>query len=128
MLNPKEDHFGKPSEIINKLIIHDATINPWPIENKKYDLFLALQVWEHLDNKQTRSFKEVIRISKSAILTFPYLWEGGDHKPSHNAHRNIDKDLINDWTLNVKPEIIIEIPRTGDGFSKGPRLIYFFKF
>ena len=64
-----------------------------------------------------------------AILSFPYLWEGGEEaKPSHRAHRNIDTELIGDWTLHIKPEKIIEINRTGDEFSKGKKLIYFWEF
>lgn len=128
MISPEQDQFGKPFKTSGKTIIHDATIKPWPIKEKEYDLFIALQVWEHLDNKQSRAFREVMRISNKAILSFPYRWEGGEEKPSHRAHRFIDQELIGDWTLNVKPEKIIEIPRTGDEFSKGPRIIYFWKF
>lgn len=39
-----------------------------------------------------------------AILSFPYHWEGGEEKPNHRAHRDIDRQLIEDWTLNIKPE------------------------
>jgi len=128
LLNPQDDHFGKPNEYHGKVIIHDITIKPWPIKDKEYDLLIALQVWEHLDNKQSRAFREAARTSKMAILSFPYLWEGGKEKSTHRAHRNIDKELIGDWTLNIKPEKIIEIPKTGHEFSKGSRLIYFWKF
>jgi len=128
MLSPDDDHFGKPNNVNGKVIIHDATIKPWPILEKKYDLLIALQVWEHLDNKQTRAFREVKRTSKNAILSFPYAWTGGEQKPSHRAHRDIDKELIGDWTLNIPAREIIEIPRTGPGFSKGKRLIYFWEF
>jgi hypothetical protein len=128
MLSPEEDQFGRPAKIRGQVIVHDATSKPWPINDQKYDLFIALQVWEHLDNKQSRAFREVMRISKMAILSFPYLWEGGEAKPSHRAHRGIDKELITDWTLHLSPENVIEIPRTGSEFSKGPRLIYFWKF
>ena len=128
IMNPEEDSFGRPQEIYGKVLSFDATIKPWPIMDKRYDLFIALQVWEHLDNKQSRAFREVMRISKMAILSFPYHWDGGEEKPSHRAHRDIDRELIEDWTLNVKPEKIIEISRTGSEFSKGPRIIYFWKF
>ena len=127
LLNPLEDQFGRPNT--DKLIVYDATRKSWPFKNKEFDLIIALQVWEHLAGKQTRAFKEVMRISKMAIFSFPYLWEGGiEAKPSHQAHRDIDKELINDWTLNVKPKKIIEIDRTGEEFSKGKRLIYFWEF
>lgn len=128
IMNPEEDSFGRPQETKGKVLSFDATMKPWPILDKQYDLFIALQVWEHLDNKQSRAFREVMRISKMAILSFPYHWDGGEEKPSHRAHRFIDRELIEDWTLNEKPEKIIEIPRTGSEFSKGPRIIYFWKF
>jgi hypothetical protein len=69
-----------------------------------------------------------MRISKMAILSFPYHWEGGEEKPSHRAHRFIDRGIIEDWTLNIKPEKVIEISRTGPEFDKGPRIICFWKF
>ncbi len=128
IINPLEDQFGKPDKTRGKVFTFDATTKPWPINEKKYDLLIALQVWEHLDNKQSRAFREVMRISKTAVLSFPYNWEGGEEKPSHRAHRSIDKELIEDWTLGIKPEKIIEIPRTGPEFDKGPRLIYFWRF
>lgn len=128
ILNPLEDQFGKPNEVFGTIYTFDATQKPWPIKDKSYDLFIALQVWEHLDNKQTRAFREVMRIAKAAVLSFPYRWDGGEEKPSHRAHRDIDSELINDWTLGVKPTIAVEIPRTGPEFSKGPRMIYFWDF
>jgi hypothetical protein len=128
IMNPEEDHFGRPNEINGEVLTFDATTKNWPISDKQYDLFIALQVWEHLDNKQGRAFREVMRISKMAILSFPYHWEGGEENPMHRAHRLIDRETIEDWTLNIKPEKVIEILRTGPEFAQGPRIIYFWKF
>ncbi len=129
ILNPLDDPFGKPDDMQSHIHVFDATIKHWPIEDKAYDVFIALQVWEHLDSKQTRAFREVMRISKKAILSFPYHWEGGIiDRPSHRAHRDIDMELIQDWTLGVEPKLKIEIERTGTEFSKGPRMICFWDF
>lgn len=128
MVNPQEDQFGQPTKYYKNKIIHDATVKPWPIKDKFYDLFIGLQVMEHLDNKQSLAFREIQRISKMVILSFPYLWTGGEEKISHRLHRNIDKQLISDWTLNFRPEKIIEVKRTGEEFNKGPRIIYVWKF
>jgi hypothetical protein len=128
ILSPQEDAFGTPDTFAGTKIVHDVTVSPWPIKDKEYDLVVALQVFEHLDNKQSRAFREVMRISRWGILSFPYMWTGGEEKPSHRAHRDIDRQLIRDWTLNVQPKEIVEIPRTGPEFSKGPRLIYFWEF
>lgn len=71
MVKPEDDCWGQPKSKIGKVFYHNATEKPWPIKDKEYDLFLALQVWEHLDNKQSRAFREVMRISRMAILSFP---------------------------------------------------------
>ena len=129
MLSPLDDQFGTPDTFAGKKIIHDATVRPWPIGDKQYDLVVALQVFEHLDNKQSRAFREVMRVSRRAILSFPYLWKGGEEaKPTHRAHRDLDRQLIQDWTLNLTPKETVEIPRTGPEFSKGPRLISYWEF
>jgi hypothetical protein len=128
LLNPQDDHFGKPDHMDGQVIMHDVTVKPWPLKDKQYDLVVALQVWEHLDNKQTRAFREVMRVSKRAILSFPYQWDGGSEKYMHRLHRDIDIELIQDWTLNIKPAEKIEIPRTGPEFSKGKRMICYWEF
>jgi hypothetical protein len=79
-------------------IIHDATQIPWPCTDKQYDLFIACQVWEHLATSQAEAFKEVMRVSKYAILSFPYLWKHGDA-----MHRGITREQIDGWTCNIPP-------------------------
>jgi hypothetical protein len=128
MVLPEIDSWGRPEDKDGKIIFHDATVKPWPINDKKYDLFIALQVWEHLSNKQVRAFREVIRTSKMAILSFPYLWDVPQNDANYPEHNDIDEDLIRDWTLNIKPEKTIKISRTGEKISKGQRIIYFWKF
>ena len=73
------------------------------IPNYCYDAFVALQVWEHLDN-QSAAFQEVMRIAKSAVLSFPYKWPAGK---GHDArHVGIDGKKIEKWTCGVVPEQI----------------------
>jgi SAM-dependent methyltransferase len=128
LLHPQDDHFGKPGDCPGKIIIHDVTVKPWPIDDRAYDLVIALQVWEHLDNKQPRAFRELKRITKRAILSVPYQWVGGMEKPMHRLHRDIDRELIADWTLNIPPQREMIIPRTGAEFSKGPRFVGYWDF
>jgi len=128
MIKPEDDVWGRPENQIRRQILHNGTEKPWPIKDKEYDLFIAAQVWEHLDNKQSRAFREVMRVSKMAILSFPYLWNCPKDNKNYPEHHMIDEELIGDWTLNIKPEKIIEIKRTGEKVSKGPRIIYFWRF
>lgn len=128
MVKPENDVWGRPQKCISKEYEHDATLTPWPIRDKKYDMFIALQVWEHLDGKQKEAFKEVMRISKMAILSFPYMWDCPKDNANYPEHHMIDEKIISEWTLNIQPIKIIKIPRTGEKVSKGPRIIYFWKF
>lgn len=112
----------------SKEYLHDATVIPWPIADKEYDLFIALQVWEHLEGKQYEAFREVMRISKMAILTFPYLWGCPKDDPNYPSHYMINENIIAEWILNIDPVKTIKIPRTGKRVTQGPRIIYFWKF
>lgn len=101
----------------NLTYLHDATKIPWPVEDSKYDLFIALQVWEHLKDKQKEAFREVIRISKMAILSFPLNW----NRPG-DIHHNITEEKISEWTLRINPVKKIKV-----GKKTLKRIIYFFK-
>lgn len=70
---------------------------------EKFDLFIALQVWEHLENQQ-KAFENVCEISKKIILSFPYKWKTGDEQ-----HKKIDDEKIAEWTCNLKPTSTKEI-------------------
>lgn len=43
--NPEEDSFGRPNDNKVEIYSFDATLRPWPIKPKQYDLFVALQLW-----------------------------------------------------------------------------------
>ena len=105
-------------------VIHNATISPFPFKDKEFDLVVSFQVWEHLTEKSSggtpngpqTAFLEVQRISKAAILSFPYKWK---HVPEENCHHMIDEEIIKKWTLNVEPDIVKKV---------GNRIIYFWNF
>ena len=97
----------------NKSYKHDLNYAPYPFVTKKFDFFVALQVWEHLDCQHI-AFNEVKRISRHAILSFPYMWKHGDGR-----HRGIDQARIARWTCGVKPVSIKQIR---------DRIVYVWKF
>jgi len=125
IIKPGDDKWGEPEKWAGFKYYHDAIVKPWPVIDKSYDLFLGLQVWEHLDNKQVLAFKEALRVSKHIILSFPYKWDCLDGRPQYRSHHMIDEEVISDWTMGFQPDRTIKIPRTGDRTSKGPRIIYY---
>jgi hypothetical protein len=107
----------------NLTYFHDATKTPWPISNKKYDLFICCEVWEHLGDKQKDAFREVLRIARRAIFSFPYKWTYPEGSKDIEAlsHANIDEAKISEWTLGRKPKTVV--------FSKdGKFVVYYFDF
>ena len=127
MRKPEIDRWGVPSNVRSSEYLHDATITPWPIE-KKYDLFIALQVFEHLTDHQKQAFQEVKRIAKYAILSLPYKWDCAIDNANYPEHHMIDENTILEWTSGESPQKWIYIERTGKEVSKGERIIGAWKF
>lgn len=98
--------------------LHDATVTPWPVPDQSYDLAIALQVWEHLGDRQVEAFAELPRIAKYAILSLPYQWR----RRSNPSHSNIDDAVVSRWTGGLVPLETVEVPRVG----RHRRKIYLF--
>lgn len=99
--------------------IHDARRFPWPYADRSYDLFIALQVFEHLGDKQQEAFREVRRIARNAIISLPIEWEMAD--PT-NSHHRISEERVLSWFAPVVPTRIVE----GNG-GRRRRLVYVFE-
>lgn len=116
-----EYNFIDIDNLSNKIYVQDAADVPWNIPDKYYDVVIALQVFEHFENKkQSKVFNEIIRISKNVILSFPYIW----NLPSNISHHMIDDKKISEWTNSVVPQkkILITKPKVRK------RIIYVFNF
>lgn len=102
-----------------QVIIHDATDVPWPFEDRHYDLCVALQVFEHLDDRQNAAFMEVRRVARNAIISLPIDWQMDD---TSNPHHALTNERALSWFLPVVPTRV----DLGNG-GKRKRLIYVFE-
>jgi hypothetical protein len=114
-----DDRSKDALEGAGQVIVQDATTTPWHIDDKQYDLFVALQVFEHLGARQHEAFREVCRIARHAIISLPIDWEMAD--PA-NCHHRISNERALSWFLPVVPT---RIELGNDGPKK--RLIYVFE-
>ena len=55
-------------------IWHDARIIPWPFENGKFELVIAMRVFHHLNPMQRECFMEAKRIARNVLIECPE-WE-----------------------------------------------------
>ena len=102
-----------------RVLIHDATQAPWPVGDKAYDLFVALQVFEHLGERQADAFREVRRTARDAIISVPIEWEMND--PT-NCHHQISHERALSWFAPIAPSrVMLGNP------GRRTRLIYVFE-
>ena len=80
--------------------LHDARRAPWPFADKQYDLFVALQVFEHLGTSQAVAFGEVRRVARNAILSLPIDWVMDDPR---NCHHQLSHEKVLSWFAPVVP-------------------------
>lgn len=114
------DHKARPElDASVSATIHDARQFPWPYADRAYDLFIALQVFEHLGDGQSEVFREVRRVARNAIISLPIEWEMPD--PT-NCHHRISEERVLSWFAPVVPTRIVE----GNG-GRRRRLIYVFE-
>lgn len=99
--------------------VHDARTIPWPYDDRSYDLFIALQVFEHLGDSQREAFMEVRRIARHAILSLPIDWQMDD--PNH-SHHGITNERVLSWFAPIVPTRVLAGNR---GARK--RLVYVFE-
>src|SRR4030042_4465580 len=100
--------------------LFDATVIPWPISDKVYDIFIALQVFEHLDDariKQKAVFNEACRVSRSVIMSIPFMWRNSKLK----NHNGINDETVMEWCSMREPSMTKHFP------GKFGRKIYFWK-
>lgn len=101
-----------------RMIVHDATEVPWPIADGAYDLFVALQVFEHLTDSQEAAFAEVRRIARHAIVSLPIDWD----VPSDDEHHGVTNERALSWFASSVPTRIV----LGSPAPK-KRLVYVFE-
>ena len=86
-------------------VLHDATQTPWPFPDRAYDLFVGLQVFEHLGAAQPMAFAEVARVARHAIISLPIDWDLPD--PS-DIHHMIRHEQVLAWFAPRVPTRIVE--------------------
>jgi hypothetical protein len=101
------------------VIVHDATVIPWPVADGAYDLFVGLQVFEHLGDVQADAFREVRRVARHAIISLPIDWDMAD--PT-DLHHMLSHERVLSWFAPVEPTRIL----VGNPGPK-KRLIYVFE-
>ncbi len=110
---------GEDLDAEGRVIVHDARETPWTVPDGAYDLFVALQVFEHLGDRQSAAFAEVCRVARHAIISLPIDWVLDD--PT-DIHHGIPQERVLGWFAPRVPTRIVE-----GNPAPGRRVIYVFE-
>jgi GTPase SAR1 family protein len=80
---------------------HDARVIPWPVPTKKFKLFVALRVFQHLAPNQKECFLEAKRIAENVLIVVPNEYH------EYHTGTGITLDQLTDWN-NGEPPAIVE--------------------
>jgi hypothetical protein len=86
---------------------HDATIVPWPIADKAYDLIIASQVFEHFNGRQREAFAELRRCCRYGLLSIPYKWKTS----KRDNHIGLTDQTMKSWTSGAEPIAVSVVPK-----------------
>lgn len=81
--------------------LHDAREFPWPINDKSYDLFIALRVFQHLAPVQKESINEAFRIAKKVIIVVPDTYDNHVHPDSRGITYKNFVEFLNGVHPNI---------------------------
>lgn len=90
----------------NPTYLHDARILPWPIPDRKYEVFIALRVFQHLRPVQKECFHEACRIARHVIIVAPEAYKV---QALEDTSRGIPREEFTQWNGGVAPTRTIEI-------------------
>jgi hypothetical protein len=86
----------------NTDVVADIT-RTLPFKDKEFDVYMALQVWEHLKGGQRAAFAEAQRVAHRVVLSFPYKWRN----PEDKTHYNLDDDVFEGWVGRPSKRLVI---------------------
>ncbi len=86
---------------------HDATIVPWPIADKAYDLIIASQVFEHFNGRQREAFAELRRCCRYGLVSIPYKWKTS----KRDDHIGLTDETMKSWTGGAEPIAVSVVPK-----------------
>ena len=85
--------------------LHDARQLPWPIPDKRYEVFIALRVFHHLYPLQRECFLQARRIARNIIIVAPESYEV---ERLQDSSRGIPREAFTEWNDGIAPTATVE--------------------
>lgn len=86
--------------------VHDARSIPWPVDDKRYQVFVALRVFHHLWPRQREAFAEARRIAHHIVLVVPDRYEVAKLA---DTSVGISVEQLTEWNRGIPPTEVVRL-------------------
>ena len=80
---------------------------PWPAAEKRYEVVVALRVFQHLWPRQRECFLEARRVGRNLVMIVP---EQYDLPAAGGASTGVTEEQLTDWNDGVPPSVSVRLP------------------
>lgn len=86
---------------------HDPQQLPWPLVDKRYEVVVALRVFQHLWPKQRECFLEARRVGRNLVMVVPEQYEGA---AAGAESTGVTEEQLTLWNDGVAPTVSVRLP------------------
>lgn len=86
---------------------HDLRQLPWPLADQRYEVVVALRVFQHLWPRQRECFLEARRVGRNLVMVVPEQYEGAGAGVESTG---ITEEQLTEWNDGVPPTVSVRLP------------------
>jgi hypothetical protein len=86
---------------------HDPGQLPWPLADRRYEVVVALRVFQHLWPRQRECFLEARRVGRNLVMVVPEHYDGA---AAGVESTGITEHQLTEWNDGVAPTVSVRLP------------------
>ncbi|HEX5687241.1 MAG TPA: hypothetical protein VFY73_24765 [Ideonella sp.] len=86
---------------------HDGRETPWPVADKRYQVFVALRVFHQLSPCQRACFLEAKRVARNIVMV---VAEPEDLADGDTTVSGLSEAQFTEWNNGVRPTVTVKLP------------------
>lgn len=92
---------------VGKVHQHDPKQLPWPLADHRYEVVVALRVFQHLWPHQRECFLEARRVGRNLVMVVPEQYDGA---AAGVESTGITEEQLTEWNDGVAPTVSVRLP------------------
>ena len=88
---------------------HDPKQLPWPLADRRYEVVVALRVFQHLWPQQRECFLEARRVGRNIVMVVPEQYDGAA-AATGGASTGVTEEQLIEWNNGIPPTVSVRLP------------------